>query len=90
VRGRGAFALPQNPTALGFPQCSVAKKFPLAPAHPERTCWGCDKYCPSTSMACGNGSERSQHPIELYGEGWETWGLDPVVPEQPPQEQPAS
>jgi hypothetical protein len=41
-------------------------------------------------MACGNGSERSQHPIELYGEGWETWGLDPVVPEQPPQEQPAS
>jgi hypothetical protein len=27
-------------------------------------------------MACGNGSDRAQHPFELFGEGWETWGID--------------
>jgi hypothetical protein len=59
-------------------QTMAVKKFPIAPAHPERTCWGCDKYCPSDSMACGNGSDRSQHPIEVFGHGWEDWGLDPV------------
>ncbi|WP_374351100.1 DUF3079 domain-containing protein, partial [Limnohabitans sp.] len=25
----------------------AAKKFPKAPAHPERICWGCDLYCPA-------------------------------------------
>ena len=58
----------------------MAKKiFPLIPAHPERTCWGCDKYCPANSMACGNGSERTQHPVELFGEEWMHEGLDPYV-----------
>ena len=28
-------------------------------------------------MKCGNGSERVQHPFELFGEGWQNWGLDP-------------
>ena len=46
----------------------MAKKFPIHPLHPERNCWGCDKYCPSTSLACGNGSERTQHPVELFGD----------------------
>jgi len=63
----------------------MTKSFPLRPAHPERVCWGCDKYCPSDSMACGNGAERTQHPIELFGEGWESWGLDPLKPPEPTQ-----
>lgn len=46
------------------------KKFPLNPAHPERTCWGCDRYCAADAMLCGNGSERSQHPAELFGPDW--------------------
>lgn len=25
-------------------------------------------------MLCGNGSERTQHPVELFGEGWREWG----------------
>jgi len=50
------------------------KKFPLRPANPERVCWGCDQYCPAQSMRCGNGSERTQHPFELFGEGWFAWG----------------
>ena len=55
----------------------MAKKFPLHPAHPERICWGCDKYCPVASLGCGNGSDRTQHPAELLGDNWyESYGLD--------------
>jgi hypothetical protein len=57
----------------------MAKKFPIHPAHPERTCWGCDKYCPAAAMQCGNGSERSQHPMELFGDDWAEIGLDPYL-----------
>jgi hypothetical protein len=42
----------------------------IDPAHPERTCWGCDKYCPAADLACGNGSIRTPHPKELFGPGW--------------------
>jgi hypothetical protein len=49
------------------------KKFPQNPAHPERTCWGCDRYCAANAMLCGNGSERSQHPAELFGPDWAEW-----------------
>jgi hypothetical protein len=48
----------------------MAKRFPLAPAHPERICWGCDEYCPSYELRCGNGSDRTQHPVELMGADW--------------------
>ncbi|MCY1288072.1 hypothetical protein D3C76_886760 [compost metagenome] len=48
----------------------MAKKFPLLPKHPERICWGCDKYCPASNMACGNGSSRTMHPMETLGEDW--------------------
>lgn len=55
---------------------SMAKKFPIHPIHPERVCWGCDKYCPADSLACGNGSVRTQHPVELFGDDWQDWGID--------------
>jgi hypothetical protein len=58
----------------------MAKRFPLRPKHPERICWGCDKYCPADSLICGNGSGRTEHPIEMLGEDWyksEDWGMDP-------------
>lgn len=45
-------------------------RFPKAPRHPERICWGCDKLCPVTSLQCGNGQDRAQHPIEVFGEDW--------------------
>jgi hypothetical protein len=45
-------------------------KIPLNPAHPERTCWGCDKYCPADDLRCGNGTVRTMHPCELFGEDW--------------------
>jgi len=25
-------------------------------------------------MSCGNGSDRTQHPFELFGEDWLDWG----------------
>jgi hypothetical protein len=67
-------------TSAGSASSTMAKKFPIDPAHPERTCWGCDKYCPAHEMQCGNGSDRTMHPVETFGPGWEEWGLDPVVP----------
>jgi hypothetical protein len=45
-------------------------KIPLYPKNPERVCWGCDKYCPAESLDCGNGTVRTQHPIEIFGEDW--------------------
>lgn len=36
-------------------------------------------------MQCGNGSERTQHPFELFGEDWRSWGSDYVgEPAEPP------
>jgi len=52
----------------------MAKKFPVNPPHPERLCWGCDRFCAATSLLCGNGSERTQHPAELFGADWQSWG----------------
>lgn len=65
----------------------MAKTVPTHPRHPERVCWGCDRYCSAKSMACGNGTVRAQHPIELFGDDWMTWGLD--APASPTMPQPA-
>jgi len=51
----------------------LAKPFPVNPPHPERNCWGCDRYCGATVLLCGNGSERTQHPAELFGPDWLEW-----------------
>lgn len=48
-------------------------KVPLHPKNPESICWGCDKYCPADSLACGNGTIRTLHPSELFGEDWLDW-----------------
>lgn len=48
-------------------------KAPLKPTHPERICWGCTKYCPANDLRCGNGTERTMHPLELFGEDWLEW-----------------
>jgi len=65
----------------------VSKKFPISPKNPHRICWGCDKYCPADSLACGNGSERTQHPVELFGEDWQLWepasSMGPASLEEP-------
>ena len=54
-------------------------KVPVHPKNPERVCWGCDKYCSADALRCGNGTIRTPHPIELFGEDWTDWGVD--VPE---------
>ena len=63
----------------------MTKKFPERPANPERICWGCDKYCPAHSMNCGNGSDRTQHPFELFGEDWQKWGDGFAAPASDPE-----
>jgi len=46
---------------------------PLRPAHAERICWGCDRYCAADDLGCGNGTIRTMHPVELFGEDWYEW-----------------
>jgi hypothetical protein len=41
---------------------------PLHPKHPERICWGCEKYCPVNRLNCRE--TRVEHPCELFGDGW--------------------
>lgn len=48
-------------------------RVPLNPARPERICWGCEQYCPAEALACGNGTIRTMHPAELFGEDWLEW-----------------
>ena len=48
-------------------------RLPLHPSHPERICWGCDKYCSAGDLACGNGTIRTLHPSELFGDDWLEW-----------------
>lgn len=58
----------------------MAKRFLLHPKHPERICWGCDRYWPAGSLACGSGTDRTMHPAEAFGEDWYTrgdWGIEP-------------
>jgi hypothetical protein len=45
----------------------------LHPARPERVCWGCEKLCPAHDLACGNGTIRTPHPSELFGDDWLEW-----------------
>lgn len=63
---------PTAPGPLKLPR--MAKKFPLHPKHPERICWGCDRYCAKDALMCGNGSGRTQHPAEMLGDDWYQWG----------------
>lgn len=67
-----------------FKSAEMLKKFPLNPKHPERTCWGCDKYCSVDSLQCGNGSGRTQHPAEMLGEDWYQWGDWGIVVDDKP------
>lgn len=63
---------------------------PLEPPHPERVCWGCDKYCPADELTCGNGTERTPHPIELFGEDWRRWTASADAPESTTECRPSS
>jgi hypothetical protein len=45
----------------------------LNPPHPERVCWGCDRFCPAADLSCGNGTIRTPHPKELFGDDWLVW-----------------
>ena len=55
-------------------------KIPLHPKNPERICWGCPLYCRADDMRCGNGTIRTQHPVELFGEDWLEWEAGAAEP----------
>jgi hypothetical protein len=56
----------------------------LHPRHPDRICWGCDKLCPANDLACGGGTIRTPHPIELFGDDWEPLETAPARPSHDP------
>ncbi|MDN0081320.1 DUF3079 domain-containing protein [Crenobacter sp. SG2305] len=57
-----------------------APKIPLHPRYPERICWGS-----ADALRCGSGSERTPHPVELFGDDWLDWqnGAVDAVPAKP-------
>ena len=59
---------------MGLLRCGrvlqMTGRLPLHPGHPERVCWGCSNYCAADDMRCGNGSIRTPHPVELFGDDW--------------------
>ena len=57
----------------------------LHPRHPERICWGCDQYCPAEKLGCANGSIRTPHPSELFGDDWLEWEQHGAGPESTPE-----
>lgn len=52
---------------------ALMAKIAWNPQHPERICWGCPRYCAADDLACGNGTIRTPHPVELFGEDWLDW-----------------
>ena len=50
--------------------------FPIHPKYPERICWGCDKYCAADDLRCGNGTIRTEHPAEVFGDDWFEWLME--------------
>ena len=44
----------------------MVKKFPILPAHPQRICGGCDKYCPADAEGPVGNSDR---PTRLNARG---------------------
>jgi hypothetical protein len=64
-------------------------RLPLHPRHPERICWGCDRYCPVDDLGCANGTVRTPHPAELFGDDWVEWlGEDSASGEPPAPDAP--
>lgn len=61
------------PDRYGIVHADARRSRELFPAHPERICWGCDRYCPANDLACGNGTIRTPHPRELFGDDWLEW-----------------
>jgi hypothetical protein len=45
----------------------------MRPKHPERICWGCERYCPANDLSCRE--DRVAHPIEFFGGSWEIGNL---------------
>ncbi len=64
------------PNAAEPVQSMANTRIPKLPAHPERICWGCSRYCAADDLRCGNGKERTQHPVETFGPDWTDFLLE--------------
>ena len=71
-------ATANRPRVCGKPRATpmlgkAMAKIPLHPRNPDRTCWGCERYCAADQLGCGNGTIRTPHPAELFGDDWLEW-----------------
>src|SRR6516165_7230223 len=49
-------------SALTAKLAKMVRRIPALPAHTERMCWGCERYCAANDLRGGKGKERTQHP----------------------------
>jgi hypothetical protein len=62
-------------TGIGFAAWVTMSRhltLPTHPAHPDRVCWGCEQYCPAHNLVCGKDTVRTPHPVELFGDDWQS------------------
>jgi hypothetical protein len=64
---------PVVPVDFSKSSARAARATAHGPAHPDRVCWGCNRYCPADALGCGGGTIRTPHPSELFGEDWFEW-----------------
>jgi hypothetical protein len=69
LRARISAVVPRG-TRLAAQAGIVKSGYPTHPAHPERVCWGCDRYCSADDLICGKDTVRTPHPLELFGADW--------------------
>jgi hypothetical protein len=55
-----------------------------SPRPPRAGVLGLQPLLPGQDMRCGNDSDRTQHPAELFGDDWDQWELDAEEAVQPP------
>ena len=52
-----------------YDTAAMAKPIPLHPRHPERICWGCDRYCAADALALSD-EELARRRAEQDARGW--------------------
>jgi Protein of unknown function (DUF3079) len=50
-------------------------KDPFAARQPGASLLGLQQVLPGDDLACGNGTIRTPHPCELFGDDWLEWSL---------------
>ena len=75
-----ARSLRQDIVTWSMPARGETARAAAASEAAESICWGCDRLCPADDLRCGNGTIRTPHPAELFGEDWLEWSSQRGTP----------